>query len=199
MATLVSQAKYARMRGVSRAAITQWKERGWLEFQGDLVDVDASNRYLKKYRPGGLPNPGQDEQAVKQPVKRVSLKNGPAQRLTRREVIRRLKELDFTQTFTWTREAKEQRAIMAARSILWDAVEEEGRRGYFQLRLRSGSELDGVPVRGFDFGLSASDVLHECRDDLTPEDDSDAEEEVVVHLSLLHWLAYPFWESQKPK
>ena len=34
--------------------MTKWKERGWLVFQDDLVDVEASNALLKKYRTAGV-------------------------------------------------------------------------------------------------------------------------------------------------
>lgn len=45
------QADFAVMHGVSRPTITKWKNRGWLAFAGDLIDVDASNLLLKKHRP----------------------------------------------------------------------------------------------------------------------------------------------------
>ncbi|MBW9336211.1 hypothetical protein FEE59_22085 [Herbaspirillum sp. RU 5E] len=47
---LLKQAGFATLHGVSRKTVTKWKERGWLVFQDDLVDVDASNTLLKKYR-----------------------------------------------------------------------------------------------------------------------------------------------------
>jgi uncharacterized protein YjcR len=50
---LLKQAGFATLHNVSRKTITKWKERGWLVFQGDLVDVDASNALIKKYRSAG--------------------------------------------------------------------------------------------------------------------------------------------------
>jgi phage terminase Nu1 subunit (DNA packaging protein) len=47
---LLKQAGFATLHGVSRKTVTKWKERGWLVFRGDLVDVEASNALLKKYR-----------------------------------------------------------------------------------------------------------------------------------------------------
>jgi hypothetical protein len=88
---------------------------------------------------------------------------------------------------------------MAARRIGWEAVESDGRLGYFQLRIKNGGELDGLPVRGFDFELSPSDVLRECRDDLEPLDDDAADDVLMVRLDLLHLLAHPFWGHQKPE
>lgn len=51
----MNQAKFAELHGVSRKTVTKWKERGWLVFTGDEVDVDASNALLKRYRRDGVP------------------------------------------------------------------------------------------------------------------------------------------------
>lgn len=46
----MKQSEFAALHGVSRKTVTKWKERGWLVFAGDEVDVEASNALLKKYR-----------------------------------------------------------------------------------------------------------------------------------------------------
>lgn len=51
---LLKQAGFATLHNVSRKTVTKWKERGWLVFEGDLVDVEASNALLKKYRSAGI-------------------------------------------------------------------------------------------------------------------------------------------------
>jgi hypothetical protein len=51
---LIKQAAFAELHGVSRKTVTMWKKRDWLVFQADLVDVDASNELLKKYRRDGI-------------------------------------------------------------------------------------------------------------------------------------------------
>lgn len=51
---LIKQAAFAELHKVSRKTVTSWKQRGWLELQGDLVDVEASNARLKKYRRDGI-------------------------------------------------------------------------------------------------------------------------------------------------
>jgi len=51
---VMNQAKFAELHGVSRKTVTKWKERGWLVFDGDLVDVEQSNALLKKYRRDGV-------------------------------------------------------------------------------------------------------------------------------------------------
>lgn len=48
---LVNQAEFARLEGVSRKSVTEWKNRNWLVMTGTLVDVEASKKILKKYRP----------------------------------------------------------------------------------------------------------------------------------------------------
>ncbi|ANN70902.1 hypothetical protein [Bordetella bronchialis] len=49
----MKQSEFAALHGVSRKTVTKWKERGWLVFAGDQVDVEASNALLKKYRVAG--------------------------------------------------------------------------------------------------------------------------------------------------
>jgi hypothetical protein len=46
MADLVTQAEFARRRGVSRKTVTKWKQAGKLVMQGELVDVEASEARL---------------------------------------------------------------------------------------------------------------------------------------------------------
>jgi phage terminase Nu1 subunit (DNA packaging protein) len=53
--TVVSQAEFARMHGVSKKTVTTWKARDWLVLADGGVDVKASNALLKKYRRDGLP------------------------------------------------------------------------------------------------------------------------------------------------
>ncbi|WP_250507660.1 hypothetical protein [Caballeronia sp. GAFFF3] len=66
----MNQSEFATLHGVSRKTVTKWKERGWLVFAGDEVDVDASNALLKKYRRDGTP-------AVTPPVTHASAGNKP--------------------------------------------------------------------------------------------------------------------------
>ncbi|MDR5757010.1 hypothetical protein [Caballeronia sp. LZ035] len=51
----MNQSDFATLHGVSRKTVTKWKERGWIVFAGNEVDVEASNALLKKYRRDGLP------------------------------------------------------------------------------------------------------------------------------------------------
>jgi phage terminase Nu1 subunit (DNA packaging protein) len=46
----MKQSEFAALHGVSRKTVTTWKQRGWLVFDGDQVDVEASNEMLRKYR-----------------------------------------------------------------------------------------------------------------------------------------------------
>jgi phage terminase Nu1 subunit (DNA packaging protein) len=52
---LIKQAAYAKLHDVSRKTVTMWKARGWLVMRDGLVDVEASNALLKKYRRDGAP------------------------------------------------------------------------------------------------------------------------------------------------
>ncbi|MFP3428750.1 hypothetical protein SB781_03270 [Paraburkholderia sp. SIMBA_061] len=51
----MKQSEFAALHGVSRKTVTKWKERGWLVFDGDEVNVDESNKLLKRYRRDGTP------------------------------------------------------------------------------------------------------------------------------------------------
>ena len=45
----MNQSDFAKLHGVSRKTITAWKARGWLVFDGDEIDVDASNANIEQY------------------------------------------------------------------------------------------------------------------------------------------------------
>jgi phage terminase Nu1 subunit (DNA packaging protein) len=72
----MKQSEFAALHGVSRKTVTKWKERGWLVFAGDEVDVDASNALLKKYRRDGA-------QSVTQSAEGNSQGNRPVERRKR--------------------------------------------------------------------------------------------------------------------
>ena len=64
----MNQSEFATLHGVSRKTVTKWKERGWLVFAGDAIDVKASNANLTRYRRDGAP-------AVTQPAKKTAKGN----------------------------------------------------------------------------------------------------------------------------
>lgn len=81
----MNQSEFAALHGVSRKTVTKWKERGWIVFAGDEVDVEASNKLLKRYRRDGVtavtqPAPktpkGNKRQSVTQAAKEVTLDHG---------------------------------------------------------------------------------------------------------------------------
>jgi hypothetical protein len=65
MADLVTQAEFARRRGVSRKTVTKWKQAGKLVMQGELVDVEASEaRLAHTARADAAPTPKAQEPAA---------------------------------------------------------------------------------------------------------------------------------------
>jgi hypothetical protein len=52
---LLSMAKFGEMHGVSGPAVTKWRRRGLIAFVGNLVDVEASNKNLERYRSAPRP------------------------------------------------------------------------------------------------------------------------------------------------
>ena len=65
---LMKQAEFSVRHGVSRKTVTQWKKRGWLVFEGDLVDVVASDAMIAKYRRDGVPQADAAVTQVTHPV-----------------------------------------------------------------------------------------------------------------------------------
>lgn len=81
----MNQSEFAALHGVSRKTVTKWKERGWLVFDGDDVNVDASNKLLKRYRRDGVSgvtqsvtqhSKGNKRKSVTQAAKEVTLEAG---------------------------------------------------------------------------------------------------------------------------
>ncbi|WP_175829707.1 hypothetical protein [Burkholderia cepacia] len=77
----MKQSEFAALHSVSRKTVTKWKERGWLVFAGDEVDVDASNALLKKYRRDGAQPVTQTPEGNSQGNKPST----PRKRVTRKE------------------------------------------------------------------------------------------------------------------
>ena len=50
----VKLAAYAQMHGVTRQAAYKWRDKGLLVFVGDLIDVEASNERITRYRDPAL-------------------------------------------------------------------------------------------------------------------------------------------------
>ncbi|MCT8345517.1 hypothetical protein LG003_22470 [Photorhabdus kleinii] len=46
----MNQSEFAKLHGVSRKTVTQWKARGWLVLDGDDINVEASNANVERYR-----------------------------------------------------------------------------------------------------------------------------------------------------
>lgn len=78
----MNQSAFAELHGVSRKTVTKWKERGWIVFAGDEVDVEASNALLKRYRRDGVtsvtpsPEKGNKRKTVSQAASEVTLRAG---------------------------------------------------------------------------------------------------------------------------
>jgi phage terminase Nu1 subunit (DNA packaging protein) len=70
----MNQSEFAVLHGVSRKTVTKWKERGWLVFAGDEVNVAESNAILKKYRrdPSPVVTSGTEGNSLGNKPKRVT-------------------------------------------------------------------------------------------------------------------------------
>jgi hypothetical protein len=53
--TLLTQAEFARQRGITPKTVSTWKKAGRLVMKGDQVDVEASIALLDRHRKGGAP------------------------------------------------------------------------------------------------------------------------------------------------
>jgi hypothetical protein len=66
--TLATQAEFADQHGVSKPAVTGWKRKGYLRFQGLKIDVEASDKILSDHRLGRF----KAGRAVNSPVNSVN-------------------------------------------------------------------------------------------------------------------------------
>lgn len=217
--TMMTQAQYSRRLHVSAAAVSQWKNRGWLVLQGGLVDVERTDALLRDCRRFGLPaiqdsDPGvkQDHPVVTGTVNLTALLNAARHTrptsLTAAEIERRLRELDWRQNFAWTDDAQRQRARLGAMCAGFEAVEsdlsDDAHWNNFQLRdprLIIGNEMTvDVVMVGYGYEATAAEVLAVCRAEIGLSDDddpSDADISYDIVLPLLPLLAYPHYEGQK--
>lgn len=107
----MKQSEFAALHNVSRKTVTKWKERGWLVFAGDEVDVEASNANLKKYRRDGVApvtqtvtqgaggnSPARKRKAVTPPDSEVTVRSGETPgRAAERILIATGAEMDYDQ------------------------------------------------------------------------------------------------------
>ncbi|MEG3637662.1 hypothetical protein [Magnetococcus sp. PR-3] len=76
MENLVSQADYARHRGVSRKTVTQWKREGILVLNGAKVDMVASDRALAAAGRASVTHPSQGNAGGNRPGNTVTAAQG---------------------------------------------------------------------------------------------------------------------------
>jgi 4-hydroxy-3-methylbut-2-enyl diphosphate reductase IspH len=75
----MNQSEFAALHGVSRKTVTKWKERGWLVFAGSVLDVEASNALIAKYRRDGIDVVTQAEAGNKTFSKKSGITSAAAQ------------------------------------------------------------------------------------------------------------------------
>lgn len=74
----MNQSEFATLHGVSRKTVTKWKERGWLVFAGSVLDVEASNALIAKYRRDGIDVVTQAEEGNKPAAKKSGVTSAAA-------------------------------------------------------------------------------------------------------------------------
>lgn len=214
---LVSLAEHARRCGVSRAAVTHWKQQGKLTMVGDLVDHDASYKgeswhaSVKAALREGQPPTVSDRATTarrKRPQAPAIVDPDVPTRMTVEQIRQRLRELDWSQSQAWDHATQEERARRGARCVGFHAVlsahRDDGHYGGFQLReIETDTPAIDDVIAGYGFELEPWQVLQECRDWLIAEfDDRGApfrapDDEVEVIPALLAVLANPLYEHDK--
>lgn len=214
---LITQAEHARRCSVSRKSVTIWKERGQLVLVDNLVDFEASykgERWHASTKKVFADDAWQE--GARTPLTPSASARGrraaavAAVTLSRGEVVRRLRALDWTQTFDWSQASMRARALAAAEAIglraVESAIEDDGHWGGFQLRdvarleQHGGMCFDAIAA-GYGFELDEGDVLLEARLRIDHPDDgpADMDEPVTIRLDQLPLLAYPFGPAhQRP-
>jgi hypothetical protein len=201
--TTISLAAFARRHGVTPPAVQKWKKSGLIVIVDGRVDVEASDERLRLYR---NEHDGRAQRGAKKSAARLgSAPTGLAQ-LTDGDILRRLEGLDWRHRFDWSDDAQADRARLAAQCIGMQAVEsdrrDDGHWGGFQLRdprwIRNGVVDENAILAGFGFEASPVEVLRVCRGEITPEDDGSGDFTCTVDLSLLHLLARPFHQHDRP-
>jgi hypothetical protein len=212
--TLVSQAVFARMCKTSPKTVTKWKQEGRLVIQGAMVDVEATDKHMKRFRRRGSPivltveearepgnnNRGKGNERFVTPVQG----NGRIVTLRCAEIAERLRFLDWTQEFEWTPQAELERARGAAICIGWEVVQsdlrDDGHWGGLQLRItehvaKHGLTEDAIPA-GFGFELFPAQILERVREEIEPMIEFD-DDVATVDLALLPLLARPFFQLDR--
>lgn len=207
---LITQAEHARRCSVSRKSVTIWKDRGQLVMVDNLIDFGASykgERWHASTKKVFVEDAVQE--AARAPAKTPAAARGhradPGAPVTlpRSEVVRKLRALDWTQTFDWSPDAQRARALAAAEAVGLQAVEspadDDGHWGGFQLRnvalmeRHGGLRFDAIAA-GYGFELEEGDVLVESRHRIDHPDDhpDDLADLITIRLDQLPLLAYPF-------
>ncbi|WP_432731467.1 hypothetical protein [Variovorax sp. W6] len=214
---LITQAEHARRCGVSRKSVTIWKDRGQLVLVGNLIDFEASYKgerwhasTKKVFADDAEQEAARASVEIPANVRRRQADPGAPVTLSRGEVVRRLRALDWTQVFDWSHDAQRARALAAAAAVGLQAVEssadDDGHWGGFQLRNvalmeRHGGLCFDAIAAGYGFELEEGDVLVESRHRLDHPDDGpdDMADSITIRLDQLPLLAYPFGPThQKP-
>lgn len=201
MPLTMTQADYARRCNVTRAAVNQWKQEGRIVMCGPLVDVEASDAQLARYRRDGLPpiNPAPPAVLRGRPRRDGFVEMG------RDEIAARLAALDWVQSFDFSEAAQRERVWLAVQCVGWVAMEsdvrDDGHWGGYQVREAGTEHCEGdaafdCVIRGHGFDLSVWEVLDLCREEVGPLDDFPT---ATVRVELLPVLAYPFEKWDRPR
>lgn len=205
----VTQAEFARMCSVSRKTITTWKASRLVVMDGDQVNVPESMAKLKMYRDKHDGRAARGEHAKRTPTLAPPVHPSQFKPLTRRELVDRLKHLDWTTTFAPKTLATrlEQAAKCVGFVLVTSPLRDDGHWGGYQVRSvrllqhHGGLCFDAV-IAGYGFELDAFDVLEVCRKHIWHPDDGEFDMDDVmddVLPDLLPALAWPFGEVHQPR
>lgn len=173
----MNQSDFAKLHGVSRKTVTLWKARGWLVSVKGVIDVDASNAQIKRYRKSvtqpkkngqgnGLGNKGNslpkllpgtpDDETPEQTVVRILGSEGATMSL---DEARRVKEnyLALLHQLDYERKSGELVELAVAETILFDQAR-ASRDAWLNWPTRVG------PLVAADLGLEADRVVETLTD-----------------------------------
>ncbi|HGF6560724.1 TPA: hypothetical protein ACF2YT_001643 [Providencia alcalifaciens] len=188
---LMSVSQYAKHSGMSRQALYNWEAKQGFPARVDgKIDQEACDKYLSRYRDSHDPRIKNSAPTVK----RKSTRDNTLIKMSVSEIKQALAECGQSELH----QNDDERAQLAAKAVGLYLSQGDYNPpitfGGYRLSLVETPEWELNIVAGGAFGLSADDVIYECREHVLSLMDDETEETAMreVNFPLLKMLAVVF-------